>query len=69
MATCAITRQYSYNGALWRVRVTVVAVEGQQFILCVVDPHVCVNCVKILSVAQQCVMANAEYVAGNNRTY
>jgi len=43
-----------YNVTLWHVRITIVAVETQQCILCVVGLHVTVNYIKILSVAQQC---------------
>jgi hypothetical protein len=47
-------RQYTYNVTLWRVHVTIVAVGTQQCIFCVVEIHVTVNYIKILSVAQQC---------------
>jgi len=44
---------------LWRVRVTIVAMKTQQCILCVLlRLHVTVNCIKLLSVAQQWCMAN-----------
>ena len=37
----------------WRVRLTVVAVETQQRILCVAELHIAVSSIKILIVAQQ----------------
>jgi hypothetical protein len=44
-----------YNVTLWRFRVTIVAVEKQKMhSVRVVELHVTVNNIKILSVAQQC---------------
>lgn len=39
---------------LWRGRITIVAAETQQCILCVVELHVTAMYMYILSVAQQC---------------
>ena len=50
-------RQHTYNVTLWRVRLTIVALETLQSILCV--PLSCTaNCIKIMTVAQQCICAN-----------
>ena len=47
-------RQCKYNVILWRVHVTIVAVERQQCITCVAELYITVKYIKILSVAQQC---------------
>jgi hypothetical protein len=62
------SRQHNYNVTLWRIRVTILAVEGQQCILCVVELHVAVNHIKIPSAAQKYFFWQI-YVAGNNETY
>ena len=47
-------RQCAYNVTMCSGRTTIVAVGTQQCILCVVELHVTVSYIKILSVAQQC---------------
>lgn len=42
------------NVTLWRIRLTVVAVETQQCVLRIVELNLAVNNIKIPSVAQQC---------------
>ena len=55
----------THHVTLGIVRLTTVTVATQQWIPRVLlNLHATVNCVKILSVAQQCF-----YVAGNNETY
>ena len=52
-------RQCTYNVSLWRVRVTVAAMETQHYFLCV-WLSVTVNNINVLIVAQKnCVMANS----------
>jgi hypothetical protein len=43
-----------HNVTLWRVRVTIVAVETQQCIACTDELHVNVNNIRIISVAEKC---------------
>jgi hypothetical protein len=60
--------QCTYNVTLWCLRLTILQVETQQGILSVVvELYVTVNCIKILSVAQQCFYG--EFVTGNNANY
>ena len=40
---------------MWRVRVTLVTMKTTMRSVCIVELHVTVNNIKILSVAQQCV--------------
>jgi len=47
-------RRCSYDVTLWRVRLTIVEVETQQRLPCIVELHVAINNIQILSVAQQC---------------
>ena len=55
-----------YNVLLWRVHVTILAVETQHALcVCVLfEPHITVSYIKILSLVQQ-----RYYGAGNNKTY
>jgi hypothetical protein len=53
-----------YNITLWRVRVTIVAMEAKQCVVCIVDLHVTVNNIKIL-LHKNAFMAN---VTGNNKS-
>jgi hypothetical protein len=47
-------RQCQYKTTVWRVCETIVAVQTQQYIICVVELHVTVNNITILNVAQKC---------------
>jgi hypothetical protein len=40
---------------MWGICVTIVAVETTMQSVCVLELHVTVNCIKILTVAQQCI--------------
>jgi hypothetical protein len=42
-----------YVVILWRFRLTIVAMEKQQWVVCIVDLSIAVNIIKILSVAQE----------------
>ena len=41
---------------LWRVRITIFAVERNQRVLCIVELHVTLNSIKMLGVSQECFM-------------
>ena len=61
-------RKYTYNITLWRVSVTIVAMEMQQCVMCIVELHVTVNNITILSVARNCFYG--EFISpATNETY
>jgi hypothetical protein len=65
---CKQDGQFTCSVTLRRVRVTVVAVETQQCVVCIVELVVTANKVTILSVAQQRFYGEFN-VAYNNKTY